>query len=110
MEESRKSGRDMQWIQKAERRRLRLYRSRKALELLYLEVTKVVVSNIVYLLSNVFIATHPYCQSNVHALARRAVCHIVDIVGGMSLCPPKSKRLTMRCSACGLLAVRPRRS
>jgi hypothetical protein len=35
-EESRNAGRDMERIQKAERRRLRLYRPRKAQELLYL--------------------------------------------------------------------------
>ena len=36
VEESRKAGRDMERIQKAERRRLRLYRPRKAPELLHL--------------------------------------------------------------------------
>ena len=50
VEESRKAGRDMQRIQKAERRRLRLYRPRKAPELLSLQVTQAGASNIVYVL------------------------------------------------------------
>lgn len=47
----------MERIQKAERRRLCLYRPRKAPELAYLQVTQANESNIVYVLSNVFIAT-----------------------------------------------------
>jgi len=82
----------MERIQKAERRRLRLYRPRKAPELLYLQVTHADASNIVYVLAKVFIATGLSRPSIAHTPARRAICHIVDIVGGMSLSvPPKSK-------------------
>jgi hypothetical protein len=43
-----------------------------------------------YVFAKVFIATGLYSSSNAHAPARRAICHIADIVGGMSLSvPPK---------------------
>jgi hypothetical protein len=79
---------------KAERRRLRLYRPRKALELLPLYVIQASATNIDYVLANVFIATRLYSSANARAPARRAICHIVDIVGGMSLSvPPEIKGL-----------------
>jgi hypothetical protein len=69
-----KGGRDMQRIQKAERRRSRLYRPRKANELLYLQVTLAGASNIVYVLANVFIAIL-YSSSNAHTPAPRDLPH-----------------------------------
>jgi|SRR5271165_2010912 len=85
-------GRDMERIQKAERRRLRLYRPRKAPELLYVQVTHAGVNNIVYVFVEVFIAARLYSSRNAHAPARRAICRIVDIVGGMSLSVPPQKQ------------------
>jgi len=72
----------------AEGRRWGLYRPRRAQELLCLEVTQAGSINIIYVLATVFIATCPYISRLAHAPARRAICRIVDKVGGMSLSVP----------------------
>ena len=52
--------------------------------------------NIIYVLVTVFIAILLYIPSLAHAPARRAICRILDKVGGMSLSvPPKSKPFSL---------------